>query len=387
MLSKATRGPLSLVACAVVVACAGTEEKASFPDRVLPEASYATLPQLTVDSTEALCADDDACELFWSRALAISPDGDVVFLGRDGKQPQLFLRDAATVKLTRLGRVGSGPGEYMEPWRLGFTSTGDVVAFDGPQFRLSRYSREGSVREMGTTSIPGGFIDAWFVDAELRFLAAERAKRTGDSTAVAYLAVDSATGKLRTLSTLPTRGLYYNIEDLRPAPPAYSAHALYDVRPDGLIAYTRGERMEIDLFDASGARRLRFGLEHEPRKVTKADLQAALGRSLMGVRDPQMRRWITERAKTGEGAGRHPAITRLVALDDGAVWVRESPREAQDSVQWVQFDSASKPTGRLLLASDDILLAAHGGRILMSSSEGERGRAHLRWIRLRASRD
>lgn len=372
---------LGLFASLALLACEKAPDEAPFGISVLPASSYDSLPEAGVAGVEALCTADEACALGMLRAAAVSPAGDVAFLGWNGKEPQLYLKDAATGTLTRLGRPGAGPGEYRSPWKLAFTPAGEVVALDLLHRRV-RYSRDGSALATTMAQVPGGVVGAGLVNGEVRFLAAAPSRRTGDSTAIEYLAVDSESGERLTLASLPLKAPYFNLEDMQPAPAPYAPQRQYDVLGDGRILYTRGERLEIEIFSANGVRELRFGIATEPRDVTKADLQASLGRSLMGVRDSRMRRAITEQARSGEGAGRHPAITRLVAMGDGTLWVRESPREAQDSVSWVVFDAAHKPSARLLLAVDDIVLNAHAGRILISSTEGEGERGRLRWVRL-----
>ena len=111
----------------------------------------------------------------------------------------------------------------------------------------------------------------------------------------------------------------------------------------------------IDHYDANGVHRRRFGFDTPSRAVSEADMALARERSLRGIGDPSMRAAIEARMRGG--SARHPAITRLVSLDDGSLWVRESPTEAADSVPWVIYAGPGTPRGRLMLAVDDHVVA------------------------------
>ncbi len=79
----------------------------------------------------------------------------------------------------------------------------------------------------------------------------------------------------------------------------------------------------------------------------------------------------------GTAPARHAAITRIVALPAGETWVRESPNAAPDAVSWIVFDPTGTARGRVIRRPEEMIIGAHGGRLVLSTEAG------LVWMRER----
>ncbi|MBP9896927.1 MAG: hypothetical protein KBF28_01005 [Gemmatimonadales bacterium] len=63
----------------------------------------------------------------------------------DGTDGAVYLLDPQSAAISRLGRTGSGPGEYRRPEVLGTTDQGRIVVRDMQQFRVISWNRDGSL--------------------------------------------------------------------------------------------------------------------------------------------------------------------------------------------------------------------------------------------------
>jgi hypothetical protein len=125
-----------LLACAI--SCAGTSDDAGAPDR------RATLvPELRIDGM--------AEDLVAIHALAVYSDGKIVFTqARDG---QLRVYSESGEPLGRIGSRGQGPGEFLNPNRLGWHHD-SLWVYDGRQERISLVTPEHQVART-ISSVPG----------------------------------------------------------------------------------------------------------------------------------------------------------------------------------------------------------------------------------------
>jgi hypothetical protein len=380
MTRRLTPHPAGLALLALL-GCATPDAPASGSDAIGDAGSYAALPILTLEDAGAACVGpEDQCLTTGSDLAAVDTDGSIAFMGPGGRTPQLFLVRATDRLPVALGRNGAGPGEYRLATSLGFGPNGEVRLFDVMQQRLVRYGADGVTRLTSNVAVPDGLFDGDFVGGDLRFLGTEAAATAGDSMPVWIYAGRPGTTAATPLHRTGAKQPSYGLRDFRRMPAPFVAQALFAIDRDGGLIHSSGTSFVVDRYDSLGVLVGRSGFDLPPRAVTDADLAAEKERRSRNLPAP-MRAMIEESFR---GAATHlPAITGIRALEDGSVWVRESPHAAGDSVSWVVYPDAMTPLGRLVLEADDRILGAHGGRVLVTRGGGAGAGSELRWVRVR----
>lgn len=364
----------------LLTSCESPEPSAApVATNIQPTASYHQIRRLSADYGMEACPPELApCHSEQAMVAASSASGWVVVAGERAKQSQLF-RFSPSGDIAPIGRRGSGPGEYQHVAALHVSPDGAVTAFDLLQRRLLRYDASGLPSGDSFVSLPDGFVFAAILDTGLVALATDPRRQSGDSAGVSLFVFDSASGGFRRLARLPIRDRVFSNDALRPVPMPFAAHPLWTMTPDGGVYFTPAGVHEISRFDLSGAFLLRFGSQVTPREVTQADLEALQQDRLRLIPPGPMR--DAARASARTSAKFHPAITRLVALSNGELWMRESPFEPRDSVQWLAYSGVDgRALGRLVLGADDDVLASANGRLLMLTAAPGTEETTLRWV-------
>lgn len=369
------------LAVIAVQACSGPEGSSTPGASILSAAAYASLPSLRLEDAGAACAGaEDQCLTTGSELAAVDADGSIAFMGPGGRSPQLFLVRATDRVPLSLGRAGAGPGEYRLVMSLGFGPDGEVRLYDGMQRRLVHYGADGVTRLTSDVAVPDGHFDGDFVAGELRFLGTEAAATAGDSMPVWIYAGRPGAKAAPPLHRTGAKQPSYGLRDFRRMPAPFVAQAVFAIDRNGGLFHSSGTSFVVDRYDSLGVLVGRSGFDLPLRAVSDADLAAEKERRSRNLPAP-MRAMIEENFR---GAAAHlPAITRIRALEDGSVWVRESPHAAGDSVSWIVYPDAMNPLGRLVLEADDRILGAHGGRVLVTRGGGAGAGSELRWVRVR----
>jgi hypothetical protein len=212
-------------------------------------------------------------------------------------------------------------------------------------------------------------------------LSTDRPKTSGDSLPVDVVSLGNDATEPQKLHQLALRQPAYALEAMRAPPPLFAPAPSFGFFADGGVAFTTGEALVVDLFDAEGGLAKRVGFDVTPRAVTEADAAATRTRNLRGVTDARMRESM-ERFMANVSA-RHPAITRLATLANGEVWVRETPREAGDSVSWIAFSREGEPLRRVWTGANDAVLEWASDRYLIARLGGSDATDGYWWATLR----
>lgn len=382
--------PLHLLLALGVWVSAGCRESASPPDihqavhqAIHSRSDYETLPVVSLVPARPGCA---------VSALDCSPGSEVEAVADSGGRLLVWslgktLHEIAGEGLPArpVGRLGEGPGEYQMLLAAGFSRSGEMLAFDPMQQRLLRYDRSGNPVATSRVELPPGFINASFVGGELRALAVDIAGGSGapDSASVSVFALEPDGKKPRRLFTLPLRQRAWAMGDLRPVPQRFAAAPQWQLLSNGHVLYSPGDSLLVHQFDETGAPVLNVGFDVQPREVTADEVERSLEAILRQAPNAQMREAM--RARAGQAAKRHPAITALRQLENGQIWVREAPRAAGDSVRWLVFDSAGTSVGSVVLDTEARVLTAAQGLILVSQPGAEDPSETLVWMRVTPS--
>src|SRR5690606_24822682 len=123
------------------------------------------------------------------------------------------------------------------------------------------------------------------------------------------------------------------------------------------------------------------GYAVEPRRVTSAEVESAREARLRGLPSSRMRE-AAERQLANVGE-HHPAVTGLVAMADGRLWVREAPSVDGDSVSWLVLAADGVAEFRVHTAVDDQPIGTDGTRFLLARPGTEDGSDTYWWMRRR----
>lgn len=154
------------MATLVVIACGRDTPAAGVSREVRGDTSFVTSPtdgvRGPVTLIESVRVHTDSVELNRVSAGAFGPDGSIWLFddaARDGAA--LYLFDSSGVFRRRVGREGSGPGEYRAPLRI-FALAGDVMLVkEMSTTRALRLSGDGDV--LSTLSLPPSVATGWVV--------------------------------------------------------------------------------------------------------------------------------------------------------------------------------------------------------------------------------
>jgi hypothetical protein len=234
-----------------------------------------------------------------------------------------------------------------------------VAVYDLLQQRVLRYAPDGSPSSTSRAPLPSGFLEASIGPRGIFSLATtpEAVERPGDSTIVGLYRLEENGEKPVKLFDLPIRAPGYALTDMRPLPQHFASRAVWLFGPDGDLLHTSGDRWEIDRFGATGVHLERLTVQVAPRAVeaSEAARQEAL-RSSSHLPMPE----------TGH-ASHHPAITSMVLLDTGELWVRESPDLEGAMVSWVIIAADGQLAARAMLSADAEVLAGRDSTLLVNA--------------------
>jgi hypothetical protein len=375
-------GALVFVTASVVASCAVDKPPVgSGPElrSIGSRAAYESLPRLSLVPVANVCIENaPACVLDYGGIAAASPDGAVIFAGQNRyKQLTLVVGDPPAPRM--IGRTGDGPGEFRTVNILAFAPTGQILAADIYRMRFLKYGRDGRVLSTTTVPIPGGFLEAGFVDGKLRIIALDPPKRRNDSVAVSVYAVDSGAPSHQRLYSLPIRDKSRQLGDMIPVPRMFSPVKQWEIGSDGTILFTRGDSLGVDVFDPAGRYVRRFGFDVSTRAVTERDVARRREARLRGVTDPTMRQAI---GSATSPMLTHAAITKIRWLENGQVWVRETEDEAGETVRWVVFGSDFSPMGVVQLPAEAGIIASRDSLVLLSAPAPTGSFNELVWAKI-----
>jgi hypothetical protein len=304
------------------------------------------------------------CQFRGINVAALGP-GRRVLLDQLGGVVQMF---DSTGRWTRsLGTLGAGPGEYRRVMTAGFDSVGGVILFDQSGFRIVTFDSLG--RPLWTRNVPfsaefngvsakGGRVVKWLVPGS---------ETLGSMVASQFVLVDSAGGN-EALASVVTKALRAPGSDMMPIPPFFSAWAVWDVGPGLSIVYAPGDRMRIERYRGDGAADLLVEGDVLARAVTSAEVARELERrSSGGLAAAPWAAQLREAARNA--APFHPAITDLVVLGDGSIWVKESPVAETDSARYDVFSREGRLTGYVVLPAAARVIDGDGAIVLVTTAD------------------
>lgn len=297
-------------------------------------------------------------ERVWS--IAELPDGRIVI-----PQSRAVIRaDPATGDADTLGRLGEGPGEYMQPFRV-IILHGGIALLDGQLSRLTVWNADGTVRSTATLSRYasfGGVLEtvghAWFeqLPANISIGDVNEAGRSKDSTAIYRMTLPGpAYDTVAKIFEIGKVTIRFGDGTLRGEgatfrPRLYQTPDVWGVLPDGGLWIARGRENRIDRMTVDGKWSLGTPRPFEPIPVTKADRRKM--HSFPGPPSSSVLDTMYEPMAETKGP-----FAEAVAAPDGEVWTwlhqpagYRRERYAVFPVSGPSTRTVSLPLGRILVA-------------------------------------
>jgi hypothetical protein len=322
-------------------------------------------------------ADGDGPDVFGHvAALDVDGSGRIYVLDQQAGQVRVF--DATGRHVTSFGRPGSGPGE-LGPGAMAVLARvdGSAVVPDGGNARVTSFGADGAARSWALRlerGVPVRWdrLDGGGLVAQLRSVAA-----TDDGVrwdAVVRYGPDGA--EADTLVLLPAGGSVTVGADGLPSISLFQPEPLWDVSPDGTLAWAMNGVYEVRRHTRDGSLAAIIRRDARRRPVTPGDRRAlteAVGSMLLdqGV-SPAAAQTMTARMRIAET---FPALAAVHVAPGGAVWVQrvrvpsdpegEGPLDPMDlgAPDWDVFDGAGLWLGTVRLP-DGFTLMSLGDHIL-----------------------
>lgn len=331
-----------------------------------------TSPRLDLQK-EYEVGEESGTELYRVHAASFLPSGELVIA--NAGVPEVLVVDDGEV-LTRFGRRGEGPGEFVIISSIHTPSSGRIVTYDHAQGRLTEFDRFGSVlstRKMAESSRVAdlqpltlsseGTVLAIYTDSRFfrrgevyrdttplfRF---EEGNPVPDTLARWGMQVwsfgSSRMGATRAQVPYSPTLLYSGSPDrIALADSHQPAVAVYDA-DRGLTAFLRWETVLTPVSDRDVARwnEERFGdlPENMPDDVV---------RNLTAVKPYQT----------------HPVNRGIHVSDRGDIWIAPAVLEGRNRQTWIIFDREGEPQGSVRLTNSAEVLASTGDRIAVLTKD------------------
>jgi 6-bladed beta-propeller protein len=296
----------------------------------------------------------------------VGPDGAIYVL--DGGDRMVKVYDAAGRFLRRVGRDGSGPGEFREPVDIRVDSV--VRVAEGGLQRVSTFRRTGE--HLGTDRLPVSAVPLAVAGYPLRgrLLLVQSAARVvyggpaSENSPVIQLTLVSPDQRAAAFARFDAGATVWHAKGATVpwgiAPSEFGAGGAWAVSGDSLVAVADGQAATVRWYRADPAGRLvpirTAALPSASRPVTGADLREVERRLRADDREP------LPRQVEFIAPPRWSVATRAFFEPDGSLWVRNSASDARGSV-WTAFDPAGRVRLHFTLPPHFDLRAARGTRL------------------------
>jgi len=390
------------------------------------ESHLDALPRL-VAHPDRRVGDFDDPDIGFSQIAGVDVDRDGNLFVGEGTVPEIRVYGPEGQLLRRIGRRGSGPGEFESPPRFGIF--GDTLwAVDSRTNRITLFDREGTLRSTGRTDgvivlLPAsyGYLLPWSMRPDGAFLGhfarigsvppgdAPTGVQPTDSIPVPFVLFDASGAVLDTIGWAarpPPRmwrppweeDLQLEFVEVRgrramvPGPPTTLPWWLFVtdgyVQVESPLARTRDEgEIIVTRFGLSGEPVYERVLHYRPVPYSTADLDSIATRTARGQPSggvqimvpaggtPQVPDDWPEVARALRGAMRFPEVQLPIVqawlAQDESVWLRRTTAD-EPEVGWILLDPDGTPRGELELPSN-LRVVWHRGEVFWAVEPDDYG--------------
>ncbi len=310
-------------------------------------------------------------QLFGIRAAARQSDGTIVVID-ESRSVRRF--DATGAFLGSSGRIGSGPGEFVEPTQILIDDDDAISVWDERAYRITRLDRSGDLIEMTGLAVtdlmsviepphyPGPGLLVGDGRVAIRFVTKGPVggKGAGGTAAVTAGSPSDQTYRPATgavivstdLTAVDTLPLFADDEMALlppdagsiPIPPAGAKTTSIVVQPGGgSICVAERQTSEVSCFEPDGGRRL-VRWPHDPVSLTPDDVTAWRDATIESWGPKMSRAEATSLLSEVAAPPTRPAYGAVLLDRVGNLWVQRDGNRLGASTQYIVFD----PTGALL---------------------------------------
>jgi hypothetical protein len=274
---------------------------------------------------------DSAASIGDVSGIAVGPDGRVYVW--DPATPALWLINPDGTGLRRLGRKGSGPGEYQRMSGLAVSRDSGILLWDEGNSRVNLYDRDGQYRS--STTLPISFCcpgDVATMDTmgrtwlEIELFPNDKSKpmafRPGEEPTV-FLRLDSAGNVLDTLPVLDLPGDHAPLTAINESPTGismsssvmpYGTHTVRAASPFGTVVTGQGRPYAI--YGEINGKPLRI-----EGFVTPVPVSAEERQQIRAFHEFRLRQVKADWSWTGPDVpAEKPAYFELNVGEDGRIW-------------------------------------------------------------------
>lgn len=331
-------------------------------------------------------------------------DGRVIV--SDVREKTVQLVDLKAGSATKIGREGSGPGEYAMPMRLLAVPGDTSLVYDPLNRRFLLLGPDGKPGKFATYEEDGGgprrariSLGARYTDARGRLysvgpsvsLNANGQPVSSDSAPIVRL--DRASKKADTIAfvSVPTAVINTsqggsNVQIRAGGGNPFSAQDDWAVTPDGRVAVLRVKDYHVDWYAPNGQKTSGQAIAYEKLRVTEDDKKAFRERRANGGGTGMI---VTQRVGPGGTSASAGAPTNITlpeptdwpdfkppfvanaafAAPNGNVWVLRA-RAAKDKIPTFDvFDQTGRVVQRIALPADTRLLGFGNGTVYLARSD------------------
>lgn len=271
---------------------------------------------------------------------------------------ELRFYDSSGQFISKAGGKGGGPGEFQGLRWLGRLRADTLVAFDWQNRRISTFDPDGNfVRSVTLEALApappshvhvGMFVDGSLLIGAQRLFASGTIRSGVHDDTIFHLRFDPRGATYDTVGRHPGAQSYILAHDegLEVVPLPFGRRPRAAVYRDGYY-FGRGDSYAIDHYSAAGEleRSIRWLRPNE--RVTAADKDRYIERSLEAIDDEAERRVIESLLVGIPFPETTPAYAKLCIDSQGYLWVEDYRKPGDERPWWTVFDPDGLMLGRI----------------------------------------
>jgi hypothetical protein len=330
------------------------------------------VPLWSTHMTFSTAAPDTRLELYQVTAARFLRDGTLAVA--NSGTGEIIAFDSTGNETRRMGRKGEGPGEFAWISHLDADSSGNLIAYDPRQGRLTRFAADGIVLDTRPLSPPNRVVDlqplAILRDGRLAAVygAMRNFAMSGERRDTTPLMLFSADGaRADTIAMWPATEWAFMSGGggAMRAEVGFGRKAAWAGR-NGRFAIGANDSVDVAVYDGASQPSMRISGPPAP-----AVEPAVVDR----WRDDLLADWSTMPAEMQTAIAdlphreTYPGFESLVIAADGSIWIGSFVRPGENERQWLVLGPDGDAQGRATLPASAEILDIAGDRIALLSRD------------------
>ncbi len=320
-----------------------------------PDGRGNGIPTLTIVDTSFASSGN------WHVMGADVDSSGVVFIA-DFSRLGVYVRGPSEGAAHVFGRAGDGPGEFRYLLRLRRCGS-EILAYDFVHSRLTAVTQDGFGQE---EQLPTALLTADFVGCDAagrRYftkMVDDRVSPGRQIRSIRLLRYVPPGEAIDSVAVLPGIEIFVSNRwhAFRDIP--FGLKTFVAIGPSGPL-YAESSKLELTSIEETGDRRTLYSQELGERTVTARDRELYLEERLEVEPDSAARLTLRRVLAEAEWASRIPQLDRLIAGQDGTIWVRRTPAADDTAASWLAVASNGHDAETLLLPRAARVMSAGKG--------------------------